>query len=295
MSTDAVTGESKPFFCHKCDRTVTLPRSAWEDPSCPLCNDFFLEEQDYGENPNPSITQEQENGRDPNPTLAQFNEALATVDLLNPSIFSATSRQAQPASAGSDFDPLHFLQNHIQQLVADGATFEVVVRAANDLPNNIGDYFVGPGLEDFIQMLAENDPNRYGPPAAAKSAIENLPTITVGEEQLNSEMNQCAVCQDEFERGGEVKQLPCNHIYHKDCILPWLERHNSCPVCRFELPTDDPDYEDLRRALRANLDQSNARNEGSGGAESQENRRAHRRFRISMPYPLPDRNPPEGN
>lgn len=33
----------------------------------------------------------------------------------------------------------------------------------------------------------------------------------------------CAVCQDKLKLNEEVRQLPCNHLFHFDCIEPWLK------------------------------------------------------------------------
>lgn len=43
---------------------------------------------------------------------------------------------------------------------------------------------------------------------------------------------QCFVCFEEFNKDEKVKRLPCGHHYHCDCILPWLQQHGTCPVCR---------------------------------------------------------------
>ncbi|KAH7287308.1 hypothetical protein KP509_32G049400 [Ceratopteris richardii] len=149
------------------------------------------------------------------------------------------------------------------------------------MPNHVRDYFLGPDLDRLIQMLSENDQNRYGTPPAAKTEVEKLPKLKITEEHLGSELAQCAVCKDDFELDSEVIQLPCNHIYHPDCILPWLAEHNSCPVCRFELPTDDADYEARKGQNRSEAtgtnterevaDHRNSENSGSGDSQNVNN------------------------
>lgn len=45
----------------------------------------------------------------------------------------------------------------------------------------------------------------------------------------------CAICLVEYEEGDEIRALPCNHYFHKDCVDSWLENNVSCPTCRHSL------------------------------------------------------------
>ena len=53
------------------------------------------------------------------------------------------------------------------------------------------------------------------------------------------------LCREDLKVDDEVQIMPCNnsHVFHPPCLAPWLKVHNSCPVCRHELPTDDMQYE----------------------------------------------------
>ncbi|GMH88428.1 hypothetical protein TL16_g11154 [Triparma laevis f. inornata] len=38
----------------------------------------------------------------------------------------------------------------------------------------------------------------------------------------------------------EVMCMPCGHFFHEVCLINWLERQNTCPVCRHEVNAQDP-------------------------------------------------------
>ena len=44
----------------------------------------------------------------------------------------------------------------------------------------------------------------------------------------------CAICCGMFYDDEDIKILPCHeqHIFHKYCISEWLQRHDSCPLCK---------------------------------------------------------------
>eukprot|EP00178_Gracilaria_changii_P004967 TRINITY_DN1802_c0_g1_i1.p1 TRINITY_DN1802_c0_g1~~TRINITY_DN1802_c0_g1_i1.p1 ORF type:complete len:391 (+),score=56.14 TRINITY_DN1802_c0_g1_i1:432-1604(+) len=41
----------------------------------------------------------------------------------------------------------------------------------------------------------------------------------------------CVICLEPITVGHRVRALPCNHLYHSQCIRVWLRRKNACPCC----------------------------------------------------------------
>lgn len=99
-------------------------------------------------------------------------------------------------------------------------------------------------FEDLLHRLFEEHSNR-GPPPADKTVVEKLPKKQISELEgvfkyvclvvnleylfiickifTESQEIECSVCKDCFSVGDEAIVLPCNHLYHPDCILPWLK------------------------------------------------------------------------
>ncbi|EOA28621.1 hypothetical protein CARUB_v10024842mg [Capsella rubella] len=70
--------------------------------------------------------------------------------------------------------------------------------------------------------------------------MEAIPTVEISSSMVRGSSSDessllCAICMEDFVVGESARRLPCNHLYHNDCIVPWLTSHNSCPLCRCRL------------------------------------------------------------
>lgn len=57
----------------------------------------------------------------------------------------------------------------------------------------------------------------------------------VGSDEEAAGLRTCVVCLDPFEDGALVMTLPCMHLFHQSCVLPWLQQQGKravCPVCK---------------------------------------------------------------
>ncbi|PRQ20884.1 putative transcription factor interactor and regulator LIM family [Rosa chinensis] len=71
------------------------------------------------------------------------------------------------------------------------------------------------------------------------AVIEKFPILhyaTVKHLKIGKGALECAVCLSQFEDYETLRLLPkCYHVFHPQCIDPWLASHLTCPVCRANL------------------------------------------------------------
>ncbi|XP_074963172.1 E3 ubiquitin-protein ligase RNF128 isoform X1 [Phalacrocorax aristotelis] len=85
--------------------------------------------------------------------------------------------------------------------------------------------------------------------ARAKKAIEQLQlrTLKQGDKETGPDGDSCVVCIEPYKPNEVVRVLTCNHLFHKNCIDPWLLEHRTCPMCKcnilkalgFEVDTEE--------------------------------------------------------
>jgi hypothetical protein len=44
-------------------------------------------------------------------------------------------------------------------------------------------------------------------------------------------VEECRICQGNFETGEEIGIRKCGHRFHNECLQEWMEENNKCPSC----------------------------------------------------------------
>ncbi|CAH8306335.1 unnamed protein product [Eruca vesicaria subsp. sativa] len=245
MPSSSTTPTTASYWCYSCTRFV----SVWSESeqgtttltvACPHCDGGFIEEV----TPSSSASAAAES---PLPASTE----VRSIDNTRRSVIRRRRSTRRPS-----FNPVIVLQGGAagddseegERRRGGGGAFEFYYddgsgSGLRPLPDSVSEILMGSGFERLLEQLSQIEASgagigRSGNPPASKSAIEALPRVEISDCHVSAE-ESCAVCTEVFEAESEAREMPCKHIFHDDCITPWLSIRNSCPVCRFELAASE--------------------------------------------------------
>ncbi|KAL8033356.1 hypothetical protein ABFS82_13G156300 [Erythranthe guttata] len=56
--------------------------------------------------------------------------------------------------------------------------------------------------------------------------------LELGTSAKNHEFPECCICLAKYREKEEIRELPCNHIFHLNCVDQWLKILSCCPLCK---------------------------------------------------------------
>ncbi|XP_058001735.1 E3 ubiquitin-protein ligase At1g63170 isoform X2 [Hevea brasiliensis] len=62
--------------------------------------------------------------------------------------------------------------------------------------------------------------------------------VAAGTEQervISGEDAVCCICLAKYANNDELRELPCSHFFHRECVDKWLKINASCPLCKSEV------------------------------------------------------------
>ena len=89
-------------------------------------------------------------------------------------------------------------------------------------------YSAGTNTDDIpYEVLSELPRVRIG--TSLKELVEYTCVTVAEKEQF------CCICQNDCQLGEVIRQLPCQHGFHLNCIDTWLCDNRCCPLCKSTL------------------------------------------------------------
>ncbi|PKA52470.1 E3 ubiquitin-protein ligase RING1 [Apostasia shenzhenica] len=233
MSDSPGTDMASSYWCHRCTRFVRIVQRG--EVVCPDCDGGFLEEIERS----PRLNRRYMTGAEVSLGTLHDLRILRGRRAGNRSSFNPVIVLRGPSGGrGGGGDADRSMSSGFFFYFDDGTG-----SGLRPLPATMSEVLMEMGFDRLLDRLAQIDVNGLAGSGfdhlpASKAAVDSMPTVEITAGHVGTD-SHCAVCKEAFELGSQAREMPCKHIYHQDCILPWLSLRNSCPVCRHVMPTDE--------------------------------------------------------
>ena len=112
----------------------------------------------------------------------------------------------------------------------------------DNFSSNFRSNYRGDFVNEILRRLQQNqnDERRQHHHPTSNENLKKLKQFNMSEKYCKKEgekleLPNCCICIDEIAIGQKTILLPCGHMFHNDCIVTWLKKNNTCPMCRFEI------------------------------------------------------------
>jgi len=283
---------NKKYWCFTCNSECQIniiKEGDDEEYQCAKCKNTFIEEMSKEDNPqNFHIEQPQTNQQNRIAT-SRINISIGSINSININNTSNndnnnenTQNENQPQDEYGMNGTLLFLPSTVHY-VSSNNNNQNLNNLLNGRVGGILTQVVGPNgsniffsqnlfsrnsllsgfllnhnndnqFENFLNILMSFDSTHKGNPPASERAINSLKKIEINKDNIQKFNEEtCNVCLEGYLEGQLSIKLDCCHCFHDKCIIQWLKMRNTCPVCRHELESNDPNYEKRKHSHRETL------------------------------------------
>ncbi|MCL7027603.1 hypothetical protein MKW94_014091 [Papaver nudicaule] len=100
------------------------------------------------------------------------------------------------------------------------------------------DYIDGGTMTDVVTLSLADGTTKVNASESAIAELKREGYCADVNDSSSSSRSSCVVCMEDFKVGAVITYMPCSHFFHDDCLVPWLQESNCCPLCRFQIASD---------------------------------------------------------
>lgn len=100
--------------------------------------------------------------------------------------------------------------------------------------------------DDDNSLMTSNSESSINPPICSVHTIQQSDLLCRAETGSIASQECCSICLETYAVGDSIARVKkvgsrrrCNHWFHEECILAWLQHHNECPLCRRDMINND--------------------------------------------------------